>query len=155
MANDWEGFRQSLEAEGFLFCDEEAQLLPRIYEKNQNRWNHIRRMILMIQKRNPELVVDTQLDLATVFVSLLQVIKKKKSVIFVLDELLELLHEIDREEGDFDFEQGTTSAYVHRVKQAFLRAKEEYLWRKGKSPEDCRPSFLIGAPPKIPKSSDR
>ena len=41
-----------------------------------------------------------------VFEGLLRVTKKQKTVIFSMDELLDLLHDIDQEEGDFDIQEG-------------------------------------------------
>ena len=152
MANDWNAFRKKLEEEGVLFVDEDTHVLPRVQEKNMRRWEHIRRILMMIQKKEPAFYANEERTTEQVFEGLLRVTKKTKTVIFSMDELLDLLHDIDQEEGDFDMQEGSTSDYVKRVKEAFSRGKEEYAWRKGKSPEECAPSYRIGLPPPIPKS---
>lgn len=152
MSNDWNAFRKKLEEEGVLFVDEDTHVLPRVREKNMRRWEHIRRVLMMIQKKEPALYANEELNIEQVFEGLLRVTKKTKTVIFSMDELLDLLHDIDQEEGDFDMQEGSTSDYVKRVKEAFSRAKEEYAWRKGKSSEECVPSYRIGLPPPIPKN---
>tara|TARA_B100000683_G_C12225030_1_gene446638 strand:+ start:152 stop:619 length:468 start_codon:yes stop_codon:yes gene_type:complete len=151
MSNDWSAFREKLEEEGVLFVDEDTHVLPRVRERNMRRWGHIRRILMMVQKKEPDLYATEELDIEQVFEGLLRVTKKTKSVLFSIDELLDLLHDIDQEEGDFDFKNGSTSDYVKRIKEAFSKGKEEYVWRKGQTPEESIPSFRIGAPPPIPR----
>lgn len=151
MSNDWKAFRASLEELGVLFPDADAAKIPRVQKKNKNRWNHIRRLLRLLQKRAPHLVANEELDIDAVFQELLVITKKTESVIYDLDELLEILYDIDQMEGEFDFRKASSSDYAKRLKQAFSIGKQEYSWRAGKTKEDFEPKFLIGAPPEIPR----
>ena len=76
MANDWNAFRKKLEEEGVLFVDEDTHVLPRVREKNTRRWGHIRRILVMIQKKEPALYANEERTIEQVFEGLLRVTKK-------------------------------------------------------------------------------
>ena len=154
MSNDWKAFRNALENSGDIFSDVDAAKIPRVQRRNTNRWNHIRRIVMVIQKRDKEFVADAQLNFDSIYEKLLVISKRPHSVIYELDEFLNILYDIDQLEGEFDFEKGSTSEYVKRIKKAFAVGKQEYAWRLGKSKEDFTPPFVIGAPPSIPKKPE-
>ena len=154
MSNDWNAFRERLEHEGVIYSEEEVQVIPRLQEKNLHRWSHICKMATMIQKKQSDFVVDARLDMEHLFDTFLYLIKKDKTIFFSIDELLEALQDVDRQEGVFDFEEGSSKEYAVRIKQAFALGKEEFAWRKGKKAEECAPTFLVGAPPKIPRAPE-
>ena len=63
MSNDWNAFRTKLEQEGVLFVDEDTHALPRVQEKNRRRWGHIRRILMMVQKKEHSLYANDTLDI--------------------------------------------------------------------------------------------
>ena len=83
MANDWNAFRKKLEEEGVLFVDEDTHALPRVREKiMRRRWGHIRRILMMIQKKEPALYANDERTIEQVFEGLLRVTKKKNRYLF-------------------------------------------------------------------------
>ena len=152
MNNDWTAFRMALETRGDLFSENDAAKIPRIQLQNQSRWKHIQWLVKMVQKKDPELVVNDALTLSSIYERLMVVTKQSNFVIFNLDELLSILNDIDYLEGAFDFEQGTLSDYVKRIKQAYAIGREEYSWRSGQSPADFERPFPVGRLPMLPKA---
>ena len=149
--NDWKAFRKALEVEGVVYSQEGVSAIPSVQRRNTNRWNHLRRMVRMVQKKDKSFVANAQLDVDVLFERMVQLLEQDKKYIYALDELLGVLYELDNLEGEFDFEGGSTLAYVKRVKQAFATGKKEYSWRKGMSESDFEKPYLIGVPPNIPR----
>lgn len=152
MKHDWNGFRTRLEEQGYLFNAEDALKIPRIAQENALRWAHIQRLLRLITKKRSELCIDGSLEWNSLLPMLLALFQEEDlDVLYEMDELLALLLTIDEAQGTFDFEEGSSSEYAKRVKQAFKLAKKEYVWRRGSKPEDFEPPFRIGKLPDIPR----
>ena len=69
-----------------------------------------------------------------------------------MDELLDLLHDIDQEEGDFDMQEGSTSDYVKRVKKLFQEPRKNMLGEKEKVQKNVCPRIALAYLHPYPKS---
>ena len=151
MLNDWEGFRHRLEADGYLYEATEAQKIARVAVENEQRWQHFKRLVRMIQKKNASFLANKSLDAELILDELLLLIPQKNPVLYQLDELLTLLCELDQRQGDFDFIAGSTADYVKRVKLVLKISTTEFAWRVGETRESFEPPYRIGMPANIPR----
>ena len=75
MSNDWNAFRTRLEADGYLYADEQAKKIPRVAEENTLRWRHLQRLMKMIQKKDTQFWANGEVDAEDILAKLLFLIK--------------------------------------------------------------------------------
>ena len=150
MSKKWTTIRVKMEEEGILFPEKEAAKIPRIARQNEAYWNHLRRLIRLIEKKDDSFTKEVELTSREILQRLFILSKIKSPVIYELEEFLALLYERDRTEGEFD--NSSTSSYLKHIKTTLAQAKKKYAWRVGSSQEELSPSFLIGKPSIIPRT---